>query len=160
MSKASANGERIASRRRRSCPRGAQRERAARGPPCKTLTGGERRWMTTAIPACFCFARPSEQGITGPSARLESTDHGTCGKDIKFSHNREDVDSGNLGNFTVTIGRHFGCCAQYGARPAFPSSYQAIPRASRVAGGRGRVLFCFPSTTPRLLRCFEMNQEL
>ena len=119
-----------------------------------------RRWLAATTSECFCFARPSGQGISGASARLKSTDQGTCGKDIRFSHNREDIDSGNLGNFTVTIGRHFGCCAQYGARPAFPSSYQAIPRASRVAGGRGRVLFCSPSTTPRLLRCFEKHLEL
>ena len=88
----------------------------------------------------FCLARPWGRGTSPLVAWPRNPLPGTCGKDSRAFRNREDVTSGNLRNFTM--GRRFGIVREC-ARPAFPSSHQAILRASRGAGAVD-VPFLFP----------------
>ena len=90
---------------------------------------------------CFCLARPWGRGTNAHVAWPRNPLPGTCGKDSRVFRNREDVTSGNLRNFTM--GRRFGFVRKR-ARPAFPSSHQAVLRASRGAGAVDVPFLHFP----------------
>ena len=100
----------------------------------------------------FCLARPWGRGTSPLVAWPRNPLPGTCGKDSRVFRNREDVTSGNLRNFTM--GRRFGIVCNR-ARPAFPSSHQAILRASRGAGAVG-VPFLLPD---RRIRAFAKSRK-